>query len=163
MIILKKSIVNGWWGLACSALEHFHRLLATRITCLQIYFFCRQATPKDTPKYCAGAWLEALDKGEGREVWAGWNLFVILWSNWFLNLTPCAKRLSDENSRPTTTPGDLRPATVRTASPAASSLCPLLELMLLLLPKEEEHLEGLERCLPCGALCARSLSCFSPK
>lgn len=29
-------------------------------------------------------------------------------------MTPCAKRLSDENSRPTTTPGDLR-----TASPAA--------------------------------------------
>lgn len=43
-----------------------------------------------------------------------------------------------------------------------SSLHPLLELMLLLLPKEEEHLEGLERCLPCGALCVRFLSRVFP-
>lgn len=41
-----------------------------------------------------------------------------------------------------------------------SSLHPLLELMLLLLPKEEEHLEGLDAFLAALCVCAFSLVFF---
>lgn len=112
------SIVWTWGGVSgrvLCQLRHFYRLPANRISCLQTFSaFVVSRCHRTRPSF-EGSWFPWAE-GVRRARF----LIVIHWSNWFLNLTPCVKRLSDGNARPS------RPA-VPTKPPPA-----LLELTLLL-------------------------------